>query len=93
MGSAESNEIVINSQIVSRYHACLERMQDGYYLTVLPEASSPVFFEDKPLITPHKLDHGDILKIGSLDPGMMVTLIYINLSQADDVTSSSRTGY
>jgi pSer/pThr/pTyr-binding forkhead associated (FHA) protein len=93
MGSAENNEIVINSQIVSSYHACLEHMQDGYYLTVLPEASSPVFLEDKPLVTPHKLNHGDILKIGSLDPGMMVTLIYINLSQADDATSSSRTRY
>jgi pSer/pThr/pTyr-binding forkhead associated (FHA) protein len=93
MGSAENNEIVINSQIVSRYHACLEHMQDGYYLTVLPEASCPVFFEDKPLVTPHKLNHGDILKIESLDTGMMVTLIYINLSRADDATSSSRTGY
>jgi ABC-type multidrug transport system fused ATPase/permease subunit len=29
-----------------------------------------------------KLQHGDILRIGSLDPGMMVTMSYIDLSQA-----------
>jgi ABC transport system ATP-binding/permease protein len=82
IGRAEDNEIVIDSQIVSRHHAYLERVQDGYLLNVLPEVGNPVLFDGRPLTALRKLQNGDILRIGSLDPGMMVTLTYINLSQA-----------
>jgi ABC-type multidrug transport system ATPase subunit/pSer/pThr/pTyr-binding forkhead associated (FHA) protein len=82
IGRAEDNEIVIESRIVSRHHAYLDRVQDSYLLTVMPEASNPVLFDGRPLTASHKLQHGDILRIGSLDPGMMVTMTYIDLSQA-----------
>ena len=54
IGRLEDNEIVIDSRIVSRHHAYLERVQDGYVLTVIPEASNPVLFDGRPLSAPHK---------------------------------------
>ncbi len=82
IGRAEDNEIVVDSRIVSRHHAYLERVLDGYLLTVITEAGNPVLFNGRPLTTSHKLQHGDILRIGSLDPGMMVTMTYVDPSQA-----------
>ena len=82
IGRAEDNEIVIDSQIVSRHHAYLECVQDAYLLNVLPEVGNPVLFDGRPLTASRKLRNGDILRIGSLDPGKMVTLTYIDLSQA-----------
>jgi ABC-type multidrug transport system ATPase subunit/pSer/pThr/pTyr-binding forkhead associated (FHA) protein len=82
IGRLEDNEIVIDSQIVSRHHAYLDRVQDDYLLTVIREARNPVLFDGRPLTASHKLQHGDILRIGSLDPGMMVTMTYVDLSRA-----------
>jgi ABC transport system ATP-binding/permease protein len=82
IGRAEDNQIVINSRIVSRYHAYLERMKTGYYQIVsLQEAGNPVLLEGRPLTSPHPLHHGDTLRIGSTDPGLMVTMTYVNPSQ------------
>jgi ABC-type multidrug transport system ATPase subunit/pSer/pThr/pTyr-binding forkhead associated (FHA) protein len=89
IGRAEDNEIVIDSRIVSRHHAYLDRVQDGYLLTVLPEAGNPVLFDGRPLTASHKLQHGDILRIGSLDPGMMVTITYVDLSQAVETQATT----
>jgi ABC-type multidrug transport system ATPase subunit/pSer/pThr/pTyr-binding forkhead associated (FHA) protein len=80
LGRAEDNEIAIDSRIVSRHHAYLDRVQDGYLLSVLPEVGNPILFDGRPLTAPYKLQHGDILRIGSLDPGMMVTLTYVDPS-------------
>jgi ABC-type multidrug transport system ATPase subunit/pSer/pThr/pTyr-binding forkhead associated (FHA) protein len=80
IGRAEDNEVVIDSRIVSRHHAYLDRVQDGYILTVMPEAGNPVLLDGRPLTASHKLQHGDILRIGSLDPGMMVTMTYVDPS-------------
>jgi ABC-type multidrug transport system ATPase subunit/pSer/pThr/pTyr-binding forkhead associated (FHA) protein len=82
IGRAEDNDVVIDSRIVSRHHAYLDRVQDGYLISVISEAGNPVLFGGRPLTASHKLKHGDILRIGSLDPGMMVTMTYIDLSQA-----------
>ena len=38
----EDNDIVISSQIVSRQHARLERVNGGYKLVVAAEAENPV---------------------------------------------------
>jgi hypothetical protein len=53
IGRAENNDIVIDSRIVSRHHACLERTPGGYLMTTLPEAGNPVLF-DGGLLPPHK---------------------------------------
>ena len=49
---------------------------------MIPEAGNPVLFDGRPLTSPLKLKHGDMLRIGSQDPGLMVTLTYIDLSRA-----------
>jgi ABC-type multidrug transport system ATPase subunit/pSer/pThr/pTyr-binding forkhead associated (FHA) protein len=88
IGRADDNEIVIDSPIVSRHHAYLDRVTDGYLLSILPEAGNPVLFGGRPLTAPHKLQDGDMLRIGSLDPGMMVTITYIDLSQAAETEAT-----
>ncbi len=89
IGRAEDNTITINSRIVSRQHAYLERAQSGYRLVVLPEAGNPVLLEGRPVVSPHQLGHGDILRIGSLDPGLMVSMTYIDPSQSASSQASS----
>jgi ABC transport system ATP-binding/permease protein len=82
IGRLDGNDIVVPSQIVSGQHARLEKENGGYKLIVLPEARNPVLFEGRPLEGSRILRHGDILRIGSLDPGMMVTITYNSPSEA-----------
>ena len=82
IGRRDENDIVIPSQIVSGQHARLERSNGGYKLVVLPQARNPVLAEGRPLEGEHILNHGDILRIGSLDPGVMVTMTYQAPSEA-----------
>jgi ABC-type multidrug transport system ATPase subunit/pSer/pThr/pTyr-binding forkhead associated (FHA) protein len=81
LGRADDNEIVIDSPIVSRHHAYLERQQDSYVLEVLAEVANPILSNGRPLTGSYILQHGDVLRIGSLDPGMMVTMTYVDPSQ------------
>jgi ABC-type multidrug transport system ATPase subunit/pSer/pThr/pTyr-binding forkhead associated (FHA) protein len=87
IGRVDENDIIVPSQIVSRQHARLEQANGGYRLVVAPEAKNPVLFEGRPVEEPRLLRHGDILRIGSLDPGLMVTMVYENPHEAGpDVT-------
>ena len=76
IGRVEGNDIVISSPIVSRQHARLEQVSGGYRLVVAQEAKNPVLFAGRPLDGSRVLRHADTFRIGSLDPGMMVTLTY-----------------
>ena len=76
IGRAEDNDIIIRSKITSRKHARLQRTSDGFQLIVLPEASNPVLHRGRPLNAPHQLMHGDTLRIGGLDPGMMGYVVH-----------------
>lgn len=82
IGRAEDNDIIIPSPIVSRHHVRLEKVDGGYQVIVLPDARNPVLFEGRPLEGPRILRHGDLLRIGSLDPGVMVTMNYSVPGQA-----------
>jgi len=82
IGRVDGNDIVISSPIVSGQHARLERVNGGYQLVVASQAKNPVLFEGRPLDSSHLLQHGDIMRIGGLDPGMMVTLTYQAPSEA-----------
>src|SRR4030067_2750451 len=84
LGRSEENDIVIPSKIVSRFHAELHRENEKYRLIVLPTARNPVLHVGRPLAEPLVLRHSDTLRIGSLDPGSMVTLSYISPGNADD---------
>ena len=77
IGRADDNQIVIDARIVSRHHARLVWEEAGYRLEVLPEAGNPLLLEGRALSSEARLlRHGDVLRIGSLDPGMMVTMVY-----------------
>ncbi len=76
IGRVEGNDIIVPSPIVSRQHAHLEKVNGSYRLVVSSGATNPIYFEGRELDSPRVLQHGDILRIGSLDPGVMVTLTY-----------------
>jgi ABC-type multidrug transport system ATPase subunit/pSer/pThr/pTyr-binding forkhead associated (FHA) protein len=82
IGRAQGNDIVISAKTVSRHHARLELALGGHQFVVLPEASNPVLYEGRPLSEPRLLRHNDILRIGSLDAGLMVTMVYHSPSEA-----------
>ena len=82
IGRGEESDIPIPSAIVSRQHARLEKVNGGYQVSALPEAKNPILFEGRPLEGARLLRHGDTLRIGSLDPGMMVTITFNAPGQA-----------
>jgi ABC-type multidrug transport system ATPase subunit/pSer/pThr/pTyr-binding forkhead associated (FHA) protein len=75
LGPAD-NDVVLPSPIVSGHHAVLERGPDGYRFKPLPGVTNPVYYNGAALGDGHLLHDGDLLRIGSRDPGVMVTLIY-----------------
>ncbi len=74
LGRASDNDIVLPSPIVSAHHAIIEQRSGNFQLTVLPESTNPVLFEGRPLSGTLDLHHEVLLRIGSNDPGLMVTL-------------------
>ena len=82
LGRLDDNDIVIPSQIVSGRHARLERINGKYQLTLEPNARNPILFEGRSLDVPRILKDGDQFRIGSLDPGVMVTITYSSPSEA-----------
>jgi ABC-type multidrug transport system ATPase subunit/pSer/pThr/pTyr-binding forkhead associated (FHA) protein len=82
IGRADGNDIVIPSPIVSRQHAQLKKVDGDYKLILSSEAKNPFLFEGRPVEGAHTLHHGDILRIDSVDPGMMVTINYDAPGQA-----------
>jgi len=82
LGRAPDNDVVIPSPIVSGHHAVLERGADGYRLKVQEGARNPVLYHGIPVEGEQVLHDGDVLRIGSLDPGVMVTLFYQSPAQA-----------
>lgn len=82
IGRVDGNDIIVASQIVSSRHAKLEKANGGYKLQMLPDAKNPIMVEGRPLEGSRILRHGDILRIGGVDPGMMVTMTYNAPSQA-----------
>ncbi len=76
IGRSEDNDIVVASKIVSRHHARLEKTPQGYRAVQLPDVGNQMNYKGRPLSFPQDLDHGDVLRIGGVDPGTMVTLRY-----------------
>ena len=82
LGRSSDNDIVIASPIVSSHHAVLEKSADGFSLTSLPDATNPIYSQGEVLSAPQPLHDGDILRIGSIDPGVMVSLEYRSPAEA-----------
>jgi len=96
IGRGEDNDIVIPSNIVSGQHARLEQEDGNYKFVVLSTAKNPVLFQGRPMDGSRILEHGDILRIGSLDPGVMVTMAYqapgrIEAEEAQEIVFGEKT--
>ena len=76
IGRAGDNDIVIPSQLVSGYHAVINRVRDQHELSPLPEAKNKIYLNGRVISKPTTLANGEILRIGGLDPGMMVTMVF-----------------
>ena len=76
LGRAEDNDIVVPSMIVSRYHATLELTSTGYEIVVSPGATNTLTCQGRPVLGHQLLTDGDILRIDSDQPGMMVSMTY-----------------
>ena len=76
VGRATDNDIVLPSPIVSGHHARIERNQNGYTLRLEPNTTNPLFYRGEPLAGETSLHDGDILRIGSQEAGMQVSLFF-----------------
>ncbi len=76
LGRAEDNDIVVPSLIVSRHHATLTLTPNGYEIQVLPGATNTLTCQGRPVLETRLLAHGDVLRLDSEIPGMMVSMTY-----------------
>ena len=81
IGRAADNDIVIRSPIVSRHHATLINKAPGFDVVPMPGSSNPLLHNGRPIDGALSLRHEDILRIGSTDPGVMVTINYLSPSE------------
>jgi pSer/pThr/pTyr-binding forkhead associated (FHA) protein/ABC-type multidrug transport system ATPase subunit len=81
IGRAEDNDIVISSPLVSRHHAEIERSASGCELVVSPDATNTLTCQGRPVTGRRILQHEDILRIDSHEPGMMVSIAYLSPSE------------
>lgn len=82
IGRADDNQVVIQSPVVSRHHASIERTPKGYALLVSPETTNTLSCQGQPVAGQRLLQHGDILRIDSREPGLMVSICFQQPSQA-----------
>ena len=82
LGRAADNDIVLNSMIVSRYHAVLERTPRGYEIVINAGATNTLTCQGHPVQVRQLLSHADVLRIDSELPGMMVSMTYESPVQA-----------
>jgi ABC transport system ATP-binding/permease protein len=75
VGRALENDIVIPSEIVSRYHGHLDFNNGRYDFVSDPRATNALLFEGRSFDR-HQLHHNEVLRINSTLPGQMVTLAY-----------------
>ncbi|MBI9051832.1 MAG: FHA domain-containing protein [Anaerolineaceae bacterium] len=82
LGRSDDNDIVVALPIVSRYHLIFEQSAEGYVVSMLPNAINRVSCRGKMLDEPRLLRHGDVLRMDSDVPGMLLTLTYCSPAAA-----------
>jgi ABC-type multidrug transport system ATPase subunit/pSer/pThr/pTyr-binding forkhead associated (FHA) protein len=82
LGRADDNDIVVQSQIMSRHHATLEKTPSGYEIVVALGVTNMLTCQGRPVVERQLMSHGDVLRIDSEIPGMMVSIAYQAPSQA-----------
>jgi ABC transport system ATP-binding/permease protein len=82
IGRAEDNDIVVPSQIVSRHHANLQKTANGYEIVIGDRVTNTLSVQGRPVTDRRLLAHGDVLRIDSDLPGLMVSMTYAAPSEA-----------
>jgi len=81
IGRGSECNIVINDASISRQHAQFLHQADGFYIQDLTSRNGTKV-NDEPLLSPHLLNHGDIISIGK------VHLDYTAVQPTDPISSS-----
>jgi len=76
IGRSEDNDIVIPSPVISRHHARLERVGDGYQIQPQAGATNALVLAGEPITSLYLLQHGDTITIGTNITEMAVSLTY-----------------
>jgi len=82
IGRADDNDIIVSLKIVSRHHAMLEKTPTGYEIVVSPDAINGLICQGSPVTQRQLLRDGDVLRIDSVTPDIMVSFSYQAPSQA-----------
>ena len=89
IGREEGNDIIIPSNIVSRQHASLEKTAQGYNLIVQPGNTNATYVDGQLVTSPCPLRHKNVIRIGSQEAGLMVTLAYQGPGEAAGLQTRS----
>jgi ABC-type multidrug transport system ATPase subunit/pSer/pThr/pTyr-binding forkhead associated (FHA) protein len=82
LGRSEDNDIRVPSQIMSRRHATLELTPKGYEIIITSGVTNTLTCQGRPVTERKLLTDGDVLRIDSEIPGMMVSMSYQSPLQA-----------
>jgi len=77
---------------MSRHHATIEQTSLGYEIVMAPGVINTLTCQGSPVTERQLLSHGDVLRIDSEIPGMMVSLTYLAPLQATARLSSVQFG-
>ena len=92
LGRADDNDIVVNSPIVSRHHAALEKTFSGYEIHILPNVINTLTVQGCPVTDRQLLNNADVMRIDSEIPGLMVSMTFQDPSQATTNISAVQFG-
>ncbi len=82
LGRSDDNDIRVPSQIMSRRHATLELTPSGYEILIASGVTNSLTCQGRPVTERRLLTDGDVLRIDSEIPGMMVSMTYQSPIQA-----------
>ncbi len=83
IGRDEDNYIVIRSPIISRHHALLESIPDGYLLTIQPDNTNETYLDGMLVQGAQKLIDNAVIRVGSAEAGQLVTM-YFQLPEGNE---------
>ena len=89
IGREEGNDIIIPSTIVSRHHASLEKTDQGYNLVVQPGNTNETSLDGQLVTSPRLLRHNNVMRIGSQEAGLMVTMTYLSPAEGGEARTRS----
>jgi ABC-type multidrug transport system ATPase subunit/pSer/pThr/pTyr-binding forkhead associated (FHA) protein len=82
IGREEGNDIIVPSNIVSRHHASLEKTEQGFRLVVQPGNTNETYLDGQMVSSSSLLRHNNVMRIGSQEAGLMVTMTYLAQAEA-----------